>query len=37
MTKLYIFDDWQYIQENILPYIETEEDEGGLDDLLKNL
>ena len=37
MTKLYIFDDWQYVQENILPYIETEEDEGGLDDLLKNL
>ena len=37
MTKLYIYDDWHYIQENILPYIETEEDEGGLDDLLKNL
>ena len=37
MTKLYIFDDWQYIQENILPHIETEEDEGGLDDLLNNL
>ena len=37
MTKLYIYDDWHYIQENILPYIETEENEGGLDDLLKNL
>lgn len=37
MTQLYIFDDWEYIQENILPHIETEEDEGGLDDLLNNL
>ena len=26
-TKAYIFDSWKYIEENILPHINTEEDE----------
>jgi len=35
MTKLYIFDDWKYIEENILPYIEIEDDEEfDLDEIL---
>lgn len=35
MTKLYIFDNWNYIEENILPYVEVEEEqEYDLDDLL---
>ena len=35
MTKLYIFDNWSYIKENILPYVEVEEEEEfDLDDLL---
>ena len=36
MTKLYIFDDWNYIQENILPHIEIDDDEEmDLDALLR--
>lgn len=36
MTKLYIFDDWNYIQENILPHIEIDDDEEmDLDELLR--
>ena len=34
MTKLYIFDNWSYISENILPNITLEEEEFDLDDLL---
>jgi len=34
MTKLYIFDSWNYIAENVLPYVEVDDDEGGLDELL---
>ena len=34
MTKLYIFDNWNYIAENILPNITIEEQEFDLDDLL---
>ena len=35
MTKLYIFDDWQYVEETILPNIEVDDEEGGLDELLR--
>lgn len=35
MTKLYIFEEWSYIEENILPFIELDDDEGGLDELLR--
>ena len=34
MTKLYIFDDWQYVEETILPNIEVDDEECGLDELL---
>jgi len=34
MTKLYIFENWSYISENILPNITLEEEEFDLDDLL---
>lgn len=36
-TKLYIFDDWKYIEETILPNIELEDEyeEMDLDELLK--
>lgn len=35
MTKLYIFDDWNYVKETILPFIELDDEEGGLDELLR--
>lgn len=37
MSKLYIFDDWNYIEETILPNIELEDEyeEMDLDELLK--
>ena len=36
-TKLYIFDDWKYIEETILPNIEVEDEyeEMDLDELLR--
>ena len=36
MTKLYIFDDWKYIENNILPYVEIEDEEMDLDELLNS-
>ena len=36
MTKLYIFDDWKYIEDNILPYVEIEDEEMDLDELLNS-
>lgn len=35
-TKAYIFDNWKYIEENFLPYIDTEEDEE-IEELLKKV
>lgn len=35
-TKAYIYDNWKYIEENFLPYIETEEDEE-IEELLKKV
>lgn len=35
-TKAYIFDSWKYIEENFLPYIDTEEDEE-IEKLLKEV
>ena len=32
--QLYIFDNWNYISENILPHVTVDEFEGDLDDLL---
>jgi len=34
MSKLYIFDDWNYVKENILPNVTVDEEEYDLDDLL---
>ena len=34
MTKLYIYDNWSYIEENILPHVEVEEEEVDIDDIL---
>lgn len=33
-TKLYIFDDWEYIKETIYPFIELDDEEADLDELL---
>lgn len=35
-TKAYIFDNWKYIEENFLPYIDLEEDEE-IEELLRSL
>ena len=36
MTKLYVYDDWHYIEETILPHIEIDDDEEmDLDALLR--
>lgn len=34
MSKLYVFDNWSYISDNILPEIKIDEEEFDLDDLL---
>lgn len=34
MTKLYIFDEWKYIEENILPHVEVDDEEFDLDAIL---
>lgn len=36
MTKLYIFDNWKYVEENFLPYIDLEEDDE-IEELLKEV
>lgn len=36
MTKLYIFDNWSYIEENILPYVEVEDEEEDVWDEILN-
>ena len=36
MTKLYIYDDWSYIEENILPNIVLDTEDGDLDELLNS-
>ena len=36
MSKLYIFDNWSYIAENILPYVEVEDEEEDVWDEILN-
>lgn len=36
MTKLYIYDDWKYIEENILPHVEIDEEEEDVWDEILN-
>lgn len=36
MTKLYIYDEWSYIEENILPNIVLDDEEMDLDELLNS-
>ena len=36
MTKLYIYDDWKYIEENILPHVEVDEEEEDVWDEILN-
>lgn len=36
MSKLYIFDNWSYIEENILPYVEVDDEEEDVWDEILN-
>jgi hypothetical protein len=36
MTKLYVFDNWKYIEENILPNVEVEDEEEDVWDEILN-